>query len=110
MEAAPTTVLDAVKLLESQGFEEQIILGQHGLRCVGCDTNHEIDRAEVLRVYRFEGASDPDEQAVVYGLRCPSCGALGTLVSNYGADADPALADHLVMLDERFKSNPGEVR
>jgi len=46
-------------------------------------------------VYRFEGPSDPDEEAVVYALRCPRCGAQGALVSTYGAGADPALADHL---------------
>jgi hypothetical protein len=65
-----------------------------------------MDRAEVLRVYRFEGPSDPDEEAVVYGLRCPLCGAGGTLVSTFGPGADPELADRLVMLDARFQSNP----
>ena len=36
-------------------------------------------------------------------LRCPVCGAGGTLVSSFGPGADPELADHLVMLDERFR-------
>ena len=57
----------------------------------------------MVRVYRFEGPSDPDEEAVVFALRCPVCGAGGTLVSGYGPSADPELTDHLVMLDERFR-------
>jgi hypothetical protein len=73
------------------------------LRCEACGQAHDIPRAEVVRVYRFEGPSDPDEEAVVYALRCPSCGAGATLVSSFGPGADPELADHLVMLDERFR-------
>ncbi len=67
-----------------------------------------LDRAEVERVYRFEGPSDPDEEAVVYALRCPICHGGGTLVSGFGPGADPELADRLVMLDGRFKPDRGE--
>jgi hypothetical protein len=104
--AAPTTVLEAVNLLDAEGYGEQFILRPDGIRCTACGTPHSIDRADVLRVYRFEGPSDPDEEAIVYGLRCPVCGAGGTLVSGFGPGADPELADHLVMLDARFQSNP----
>jgi hypothetical protein len=103
---APTTVLDAVNLLDAEGYGAQFILRDDGIRCTACGSPHSSDRAEVLRVYRFEGPSDPDEEAIVYGLRCPVCGAGGTLVSGFGPGADPALADHLVMLDARFRSNP----
>jgi hypothetical protein len=101
----PMTVLDAVNLLDAEGYAAQFILRPDGIRCTACGNPHSSDRADVLRVYRFEGPSDPDEEAVVYGLRCPVCGAGGTLVSSYGAGADPELADHLVMLDARFQSN-----
>jgi hypothetical protein len=104
--AAPTTVLEAVNLLDSEGFGAQLILRPDGIKCTACGQSHVMDRAEVLRVYRFEGPSDPDEEAVVYGLRCPLCGAGGTLVSTFGPGADPELADRLVMLDARFQSNP----
>ena len=104
--SAPTTVLEAVNLLDAEGYGAQFILRPDGIRCTACGSPHSIDRAEVLRVYRFEGPSDPDEEAIVYGLRCPVCGAGGTLVSGFGPGADPELADHLVMLDARFQSNP----
>lgn len=103
---APTTVLEAVDLLEAEGFGAQFVLRPDGLRCTACGNPHATDHAEVLRVYRFEGPSDPDEEAIVYGLRCPGCGALGTIVSSFGPGADPELTDNLVMLDARFGSNP----
>jgi hypothetical protein len=99
----PTTVLDAVNTLAADGFGASFFLRDGSLRCDACGTGHTVKQAEVLRVYRFEGPSDPDEEAVVYALRCPVCGAGGTLVSSFGPGADPELADHLVMLDERFR-------
>lgn len=96
-------MLEAVRLLEREGYGASLTLGPDGIRCDACGEGHEIRRAEAVRVYRFEGPSDPDEQAIVFALRCPCCGAGGTLVSAFGPGADPALADHLVMLDERFR-------
>lgn len=107
----PSTVLEAVNLLEMEGFGASFSLREDGIHCTSCGGDHIADRAEVVRVFRFEGPSDPDEQAVVYALRCPVCGARGTLVSGFGPGADPALADHLVMLEERFRhhqANHGE--
>ena len=102
MSEEPATVLDAVRLLEAEGFGTSFSLTAEGLKCGGCKQVEAVERAEVLRVYRFEGPSDPDEEAVVYGLRCPACDVLGTLVSGFGPGADPELADRLVMLDARF--------
>jgi hypothetical protein len=102
----PTTVLDAVNLLDGEGFAASFALRDGALRCNACGGGHEVVRAEVVRVYRFEGPSDPDEEAIVYALRCPVCGAGGTLVSSFGPGADPELTDHLVMLDERFRASP----
>lgn len=106
MSDAPETVLDAVKTLDAEGFGASFSLRDEGLHCSACGSTHVTERAEVFRVYRFEGPSDPDEEAIVYALRCPVCGAGGTLVSAFGPGADPALADRLVMLEQRFREHP----
>ena len=102
MADAPTTVLEAVHLLEAEGFGASFSLAPDGLWCGARGERHVADTAEVVRVFRFEGPSDPDEEAIVYALRCPVCGAGGSLVSAYGPGADPEVADRLVMLEERF--------
>jgi hypothetical protein len=104
MSDEPATVLDAVRLLAAEGFEASFMLTADGIRCSSCRQSRTIEKAEVVRVYRFEGPSDPDEEAVVYALRCPACDAGGTLVSGFGPGADPELADRLVMLDSRFRT------
>ena len=104
MDEQPESVLDAVQQLEADGFGGSFSLHDEGLRCGVCGKAHSATTAEVVRVYRFEGPSDPDEEAVVYALRCPVCGAGGTLVSSFGPGADPEVSDRLVMLDERFRA------
>ncbi len=106
MGPAPETVLDAVQLLEFEGFGASFVLVDDGLRCGVCGKTHETDRAEVVRVFRFEGPSDPEEEAVVYAVRCPTCGAGGSIVSAFGPGADPEITDRLVLLDERFRDRP----
>jgi hypothetical protein len=106
MADAPATVLDAVHLLEAEGFGASFLIRGEGLECGSCGDLHDVSQAEVVRVFRFEGPSDPDEEAVVYAIRCPHCRMGGTLVSGYGPGADPEVADRLVMLDERFRHLP----
>jgi len=102
----PATVLDALQLLAVEGFAVSFWLGSDGIHCGACGTTHGLESVEVAQVFRFEGPSDPDEEAVVYAARCPVCQAGGTLVSSFGPGADPELADRLVLLDRRFEGRP----
>jgi hypothetical protein len=102
--AAPETVLEAVQLLESEGYTATLtILTDGTIRCGSCSQTHAVSDALVDRVYRFEGASDPDDEAIVLGVRCPQCDAKSTFVSAFGPNADPAVLDRLQMLDARFR-------
>jgi len=56
--------------------------------------------------YRFEGASDPDDESVVLGLHDPVSGARGVLISAYGPAASGAEADVLAVLAANPSCNP----
>jgi hypothetical protein len=88
---AAETVLDAVRQLESQGYTDDLRLVPQRVRCDACGVEHPPERLVVTHTYRFEGASDPDDQAIVLGLECPECGKRGIIVSAYGPEADPEL-------------------
>ncbi len=103
MSDEPATVLGALQFLAAEGFAVSFSLGPDGFRCGACGTAHVLESVEVVRVFRFEGPSDPEEEAVVYAARCPFCEAGGTLVSSFGPGADPELADRLVLLETRFE-------
>jgi hypothetical protein len=102
--AAPETVLEAVQLLEAEGYTATLTIRADGtVRCGSCAQTNSVSDALVDRVYRFEGASDPDDEAIVLGVRCPRCDAKSTFVSAFGPNADPAVLEHLQMLDARFR-------
>ena len=100
---APQTVIDALKQLEADGFTADFSL-RDGVCCSACRHEHPPALAEVEQVFRFEGPSDPDEEAIVFAMRCPACGARGSLVSAFGPGADPEVMDRIVLLQERFQS------
>ena len=101
---APLTVLAAVQLLEAEGYTTPITVQPDGtIQCGACSETCAIQNVQVDRVYRFEGASDPDDEAIVLGLRCPQCDAKSVLVSAFGPNAEPAVLQQLVLLDARFR-------
>ena len=101
--SSPDTVTEAVALLEAEGYTHDFNadLEQGSTVCPACAAPHRLADAVIEREYRFEGPSDPGDEAIVLGLRCPSCGERGVLVSAFGPSADPALFTWL-------KSRPGQ--
>jgi hypothetical protein len=99
--ASPSTVTEAVERLSEEGYADDLRLHAGELGCSACGTEHPTDLVLVDRVFRFEGPSDPADEAIVLGLRCPACGARGSLVSAFGPDADPDLAQAFVYLASR---------
>jgi hypothetical protein len=97
--AAPHTVTEALKILVDDGYVHDFDVRDGRVRCHACGEAHAADSAIVERFYRFEGFSNPDDEEIVFGLRCPVCGAKGTLVSAFGPGADPEELDALRMLD-----------
>ena len=95
MSDEPATVLDALRVLTADGFDTPFALIDGRVHDEACGIAHPIEQVTALRVYRFEGPSDPDEEAAVFGVQCPYCGARGAFVTSYGPGADPALTDRL---------------
>ena len=87
----PETVSDAVRLLQSRGFDDGFTIEAKGVRCPTCGRVHPAASLDVTDVFRFEGPSDPGDEAIVLGVRCSSCGSRGIVVSAYGPDADDRL-------------------
>ena len=83
---SPTTVTEAVSDLRADGYLVDFSVAEGGvLRCDQCGTLHDPGEAHVDRIARFEGESDPGDEAIVFAITCSGCGLRGTLVSAYGA-------------------------
>ena len=87
------TIVEELAELRGHGYAGDFAVAPDGqLRCGACGDTHPAGDAVVESTARFEGPSNPDDEAVVFGLRCRSCGVLGVLVAAYGptATADEA--------------------
>jgi hypothetical protein len=92
---SPSTVTEALDVLREAGYTADYQLVDGALRAEGGNAPHRLDKAIVERFYRFEGPSDPGDQMIVFALRDPDSGVLGSLAAAYGPAADPDLYDHL---------------
>ena len=99
-DAAPDTVTEAVQLLQSLGYADDLDLAGGCVTCGDRDP-HSLAGAVVDHVYRFEGESDPADESIVLGLSLPEWGAKGILVSAYGPMAPADKADALTQLAAR---------
>ena len=84
------TVSEAVKELKARGFTTDFNLESN---CITCDDIrlHPED-FEIVENYRFEGASDPADSAIVYAIESKN-GMKGVLVNGYGIYDDPMSSD-----------------
>lgn len=75
------------------------------LRCGPCGHTITPDAVHIDSVNRFEGASDPDDEAAVFALTC-DCGRRGVYVVAYGPSMSSADADVVAQLSRRGPSVP----
>jgi hypothetical protein len=98
---APETVTEAVELLASRGYSSDFRFADRSIECRVCGRAHAPVDVAVGDLFRFEGPSDPADEAIVIALECPHCGAKGVLVSAYGPDADAGLMELEEVLRQR---------
>jgi len=84
------TVTEAVKGLKERGYIKDFNLKEN---CIICnDEKYHPEDFEIVEVYRFEGDTDPADEAVVYAVESNK-GDRGVLVSGYGISADEMTAE-----------------
>ena len=96
------TITEAIVDLKKRGYTYDFNIRENRLNCDHLSANYGHDDFEIIEVYRFEGPSDPADEAVIYAIEAPS-GALGILVNGYGTYADDQNTAFLQQLHERIR-------
>ncbi len=92
------TVTEAIDKLREQGYKVDFnIVGEH-LVCDSAELGSED--FEIMHVYRYEGNSDPGDEATVYAVESKN-GLKGILVSGYGIYSDTISSKILEKLSTR---------
>jgi hypothetical protein len=82
-----TTVTDTLDSLKREGYVLDFNLKPECLECMSPNIKLYPNDFVIDKFYRFEGASNPDDNAIVYAISSKD-GFKGTLVDAYGVYAD----------------------
>ncbi len=84
------TILEATERLRAAGFDLDFAATATGqLRCAACGIDHDPEAMAIHEIVRYEGASDPGDEAILLALVC-TCGGRGLYTAAFGPDIAPA--------------------
>jgi hypothetical protein len=79
------TVTEALSEFRKQGYTLDFNLDEN---CIVCNLDRfDADEFEIVDMYRYEGESDPADEAVIYAIHSHN-GLKGVLVTGYGTSMD----------------------
>ncbi len=87
-----TTVSEAVEGLHARGYREDFSLSPDFISCAALDLKLHPADFEVNETHRFEGETDPADEAVVYAISSHQ-GVRGVMVNAYGTYAESISAE-----------------
>ncbi len=90
-----TTVTEVINHLRNTGYQEDFNLQQNCLQCRNGHYSVFHNEFVIDKVYRFEGPSDPADEATVYAISSPKYDIKGILVNGAGIYTD-ALTDEML--------------
>lgn len=99
------TVSQTIEGLKKEGYTMDFNVNQECVTCHKTNTVLSPDEFEIDAVYRFEGESNPDDEAVVYAISSPKFGVKGILVNAYGPYAEEASTALVQKLHEKQKTS-----
>jgi len=75
--------------LEAAGFVADMVAFEGLLHAAGSETYYRPSELRVVETARFEGSSDPDEEAILMALATVDGEPIGLYVTPYGPDMSP---------------------
>ncbi|MFD0766795.1 phosphoribosylpyrophosphate synthetase [Mucilaginibacter lutimaris] len=87
------TLSQTINGLKEEGYTLDFNIQDDLLVCHTNNTQLSPDDFEIDGVFRFEGESNPDDEAVLYAISSTKDDIKGTLVNGYGISADAASND-----------------
>ena len=96
------TVSEALNQLRLRGYTIDFNLEENCIACEAGKFSHED--FEIVDVYRYEGNTDPADEATVYAIESKE-GHKGVLVTGYGISTDSLSTELLKKLHNRVNKN-----
>jgi hypothetical protein len=85
-----------------EGYTENFTITDQGLESFTNHCNYKPEEVEVVNFFRFEGESDPSDNAILYVIETND-GKKGTLVDSYGTYNDQKVSRFMEDISIRKK-------
>lgn len=95
---------DRVNKAMKDGYTANMKVTKQGLYVESNDKTYTPTEVKIIDFYRFEGQSDPADNAIMYVVETAD-GAKGTLIDAYGAYADEQINKFMTEVEEINKKN-----
>ncbi len=83
-----TTLSQVMNTLAQRGIHREFRMNENGdMKLDNSEQNYNPSDLTILKTYRFEGDSNPDDSAVLYVLK-DDAGNRGMIIDSYGADSN----------------------
>ncbi|WP_223608250.1 hypothetical protein [Chryseobacterium sp. OSA05B] len=83
-----TTLSQVMKTLSERGIHREFRMNENcEMKFENSDKIYQPSELIILKTYRFEGDSNPDDNAVLYVLK-DNAGNRGMIIDSYGADSN----------------------
>lgn len=96
-----TTLSETMNELRREGYVEDFNLQQNCLECRNGQFKLFAEEFKIDKYYRFEGQSNPSDQAILYAISSDRHQLKGVLVNAYGIYSEPVTDELLAKLDIR---------
>jgi hypothetical protein len=91
----------------NDGYTEDFKVIEDGLEAMQKKRIYSSEEIQVINFFRFEGESDPDDNAILYVIQAND-GTRGTLVDSYGTYSDAGVTGFMknVNIQKKSANNP----
>jgi hypothetical protein len=96
------TLSECVNSLVNQGYGESFRVKNKMLLGDQNKKSYPPDKVHIANFYRFEGDSDPGDNAILYAIETDD-GTYGVLVDAYGSAADTGVSDFIRQVTDIHK-------
>ncbi|MER3463159.1 MAG: hypothetical protein C4329_00715 [Chitinophagaceae bacterium] len=93
------SLVSCLKHMVNKGYTEDFKVTPMGLTTTKEIAYYQPEQVRVVNFFRFEGESDPDDNAILYVMETHD-GTKGTLVDAYGIYNDPAVTQFIQQVQE----------
>jgi hypothetical protein len=102
------TLASCINKMTVEGYTEDYKVNESSqLVSLRDEKNYSPDEVHIVNFYRFEGASDPADNSILYVIETDD-GKKGTLIDAYGPYADPQVSKFIKRVEDISKKTNKE--